>query len=184
MRFEKGRSGNPGGRPKAHGEIRDFACQHTDLALRTLVEIAERGENESARVTAANALLDRGLGKPAVPVADDVPLQITFKIGNRDLRPPVDVTPASDAPPPMARLTVERLDLGEGPPRRCELDSIKCFDVGAASQQGGIFEHASHRLQRKVSWLAVLAANDPRTRDHDGHCDLRAPGQHLPEFCI
>jgi len=99
MRFEKGRSGNPGGRPREHGEIRELARKHTDLALRTLVEIAERGENESARVTAANALLDRGWGKPAVPVADELPVKITFKIGDRDIRPPKDVTPAMEALP-------------------------------------------------------------------------------------
>jgi hypothetical protein len=104
MRFERGRSGNPGGRPKAYGEIRDLARQHTDVALRTLVEIATHGENESARVTAANAILDRGWGKPAVPVVTaDVPEVITLDFGTK-LRPPrpafedgehsmVDVTP-------------------------------------------------------------------------------------------
>jgi hypothetical protein len=56
----KGQSGNPGGRPKVEGEIRELARQHTMTALRTLIEIAEQGENESARVTATNALLDRG----------------------------------------------------------------------------------------------------------------------------
>jgi hypothetical protein len=87
MRFEKGQSGNPGGRPKAYGEIRDLARQHTDLALQTLVEIATHGENESARVTAANAILDRGWGKPAVPVvAADVPEVITLNFGTT-LRP-------------------------------------------------------------------------------------------------
>jgi hypothetical protein len=88
MRFEKGQSGNPGGRPKAYGQIRDLARQHTDVALRTLVEIAEHGENESARVTAANALLDRGWGKPAVPIIPaDVPEHITLNFGTT-LRPP------------------------------------------------------------------------------------------------
>ena len=96
MRFEKGNSGNPGGRPKGYGDLRDIARQHTELALRTLVEIAERGENESARVTAANALLDRGWGKPAVPIVqEDLPEVITFNIGGdlhpRDIK---DVTPA------------------------------------------------------------------------------------------
>jgi hypothetical protein len=95
MRFEKGHSGNPGGRPKAYGELRDLARQHTDLALQTLVEIAAHGENESARVTAASALLDRGWGKPAVPVTNEPPVRITFKMGDRDIRPPEmrDVTP-------------------------------------------------------------------------------------------
>jgi hypothetical protein len=57
-------------------------------ALRTLIEIAERGENESARVAAANAILDRGYGKAAVPVVPaDLPEVITFNIGT-ELRPP------------------------------------------------------------------------------------------------
>ena len=82
MPWEKGRSGNPGGRPKGDGEIRDLARQHTTAALRTLIEIAEHGENESARVTAANAILDRGWGKPAVPlVRDDRPEVITINFG-------------------------------------------------------------------------------------------------------
>jgi hypothetical protein len=86
--FEKDQSGNPGGRPKIEGEIRELARQHTMTALRTLIEIAEGGENESAPVTAANALLDRGWGKPAVlVVGDDGPAVITLNFGT-ELRPP------------------------------------------------------------------------------------------------
>lgn len=40
------------------------ARRHTDKALAALVDIATKGESESARVTAAIALLDRGYGKP------------------------------------------------------------------------------------------------------------------------
>src|SRR4051812_27673059 len=94
MPWGKGQSGNPGGRPKGHGEIRELARLHTATALATLVEICQGGENESARVAAANAILDRGWGKAAVPaVADDAPTVITFKMGTRDLRPVEDAAP-------------------------------------------------------------------------------------------
>jgi hypothetical protein len=68
--FGKGESGNPGGRPKGVGEIRDLARQYTAAAVATLVEICENWRNESARVAAASALLDRGWGKASVS-ADD-----------------------------------------------------------------------------------------------------------------
>lgn len=41
-----------------------IARQHTDTAILALVDICLNGESESARVSAANALLDRGYGKP------------------------------------------------------------------------------------------------------------------------
>jgi hypothetical protein len=104
MRFKPGISGNPGGRPKGHGEIRELARAHTMTALQALVEIAERGENESARVAAANAILDRGWGKAAVPVADSgAPPVITLNFGTIP-RPPQrvgdDATPAIESGAP------------------------------------------------------------------------------------
>jgi hypothetical protein len=58
--------------------------QHTEDAIATLVEICRNGENESARIAAANALLDRGWGKPTVPVvACDPPEVITVDFGYR-----------------------------------------------------------------------------------------------------
>lgn len=44
--------------------ISELAREHTDTALATLAQIATTGESEAARVSAANALLDRGYGKP------------------------------------------------------------------------------------------------------------------------
>jgi Family of unknown function (DUF5681) len=62
--FQKGQSGNPGGRPKANASLQLMARQHTGMALRTLAEIAKKGEKEASRVAAATALLDRGFGRP------------------------------------------------------------------------------------------------------------------------
>lgn len=66
---------------KAPAEIRSLARSHTEKALNTLVEIMEtKGVNESARVSAANSLLDRGWGKAAQLLAGDDeggPIQLT-----------------------------------------------------------------------------------------------------------
>lgn len=71
MAFQPGQSGNPGGRPKASARVRDAAREHTEAALAVLVQIAKAGESEAARVAAANAILDRGYGKPTQPVDGD-----------------------------------------------------------------------------------------------------------------
>src|SRR4029450_4330574 len=65
MPFEKGQSGNPGGRPKVVAEVRELAREHTGEAIETLVSIMTNHKAApAARVSAANALLDRGYGKP------------------------------------------------------------------------------------------------------------------------
>ena len=65
MPFEKGQSGNPGGRPKVVAEVKELAREHTSEAIETLVSIMTNTKSApAARVSAANALLDRGYGKP------------------------------------------------------------------------------------------------------------------------
>ena len=62
--WQPGQSGNPGGRPKEVGHVRDLARQHTEAAIETLAAIMnDADEKAPARVAAAEALLARGWGK-------------------------------------------------------------------------------------------------------------------------
>ncbi len=63
--FKPGQSGNPGGRPAKLKAVEDAARAHTTMAIATLAEICRSKKAPAAsRVSAAEALLDRGWGKP------------------------------------------------------------------------------------------------------------------------
>jgi len=62
--FKPGKSGNPGGRPKAVKEVEALAREHTITAINTLVRLATSAKSEPAQASAAQALLDRGWGRP------------------------------------------------------------------------------------------------------------------------
>lgn len=68
--FSPGRTGNPGGRPKLPEDIkhvRELARQYTGEAISALIDVL-RSESMSAKVAAANVLLDRGWGKAEQPI--------------------------------------------------------------------------------------------------------------------
>lgn len=83
--FEKGQSGNPGGRPKQPHSVVEVAQQHCVEMIELLVEIA-KDENYAinSRVKAAEIILDRGLGKPrqaldlGVPPGENLNLLVEF----------------------------------------------------------------------------------------------------------
>jgi hypothetical protein len=52
-------------------DIRSLARSYTEVAIQTLAAIAQNGKSEPAQVSAAQALLDRGWGKPAQPIDGD-----------------------------------------------------------------------------------------------------------------
>lgn len=81
--FKPGQSGNPRGRPKESADLKALARQHTKEAVERLVHWL-RSDNPKASVTAAQALLDRGYGKPAQSVTGEGgegPVQIVVKTG-------------------------------------------------------------------------------------------------------
>jgi hypothetical protein len=80
--FQKGVSGNAGGRPKLPEDIkhvRELARAHTEDAIYALVDVLN-GNGASARVAAANALLDRGWGKAEQPIVGDKDAPLTIQI--------------------------------------------------------------------------------------------------------
>lgn len=62
MPFQPGQSGNPGGRPKGSNAVRLLAQEHTEVAISVLVRALD---DPKLCVSAAQALLDRGWGRPA-----------------------------------------------------------------------------------------------------------------------
>ena len=69
--FISGHSGNAGGRPKDEHRVAELARSYTTEAIDTLVALMRSGKDERVRGTAAQALLDRGWGKPKVEVVTE-----------------------------------------------------------------------------------------------------------------
>lgn len=62
MKFQKGKSGNPGGRPKENDELKALAREQSETAVKRLVYWM-KSKNPKASVAACQILLDRGYGK-------------------------------------------------------------------------------------------------------------------------
>jgi hypothetical protein len=72
MAFQKGKSGNPGGRPIMPPGLREAAKAKTVEALDVLAAVMRDDKAPpAARVSAAVAILDRGWGRPAQSVQVD-----------------------------------------------------------------------------------------------------------------
>jgi len=57
-----------------------LARAHTELGIQTLAGIARNSTSDTARVSAAQALLDRGWGKPAQPhTGEDGDIRVTLR---------------------------------------------------------------------------------------------------------
>jgi len=62
--FQKGKSGNPGGRPQVRGEVRELAQSKAPRAFKRLIELME-SKDQRVAMAASNAVLDRAYGKPS-----------------------------------------------------------------------------------------------------------------------
>ena len=97
LKFRKGQSGNPGGRPKVLGEVQELARQYAPKAIVELARLALKAKNETARIAAIRELLDRGYGRPrqvmevSVP-AGDVIQQLLDDIDARSRNEPPPVS--------------------------------------------------------------------------------------------
>lgn len=72
-RWKPGVSPNPKGRPKEFKELKELCREYTFEAVAALVDVLRTGQPRE-RVIAANAILDRGYGKPeqSVEVSGEV----------------------------------------------------------------------------------------------------------------
>ncbi len=60
-------------------ELRGAERQYTMKALEVLAHVAQHGESESARVSAASTLLDRGHGRPTQAVEGTLDGEMTIR---------------------------------------------------------------------------------------------------------
>ena len=84
--FVKGTSGNPGGRPKVEGHVREVARQCTADAMQTLKDIMlDKDAPHAARVTAANSILDRGYGRPGQALSLELQRRKVYELSDDEL---------------------------------------------------------------------------------------------------
>ena len=86
-------AGRPLGSPnKLTRPLKEFAALHSETCIAVLVELRDHAETEHVRLAAANALLDRGHGRPRQAIdmhADDSLTIIVNRLGQA-----VEVLPA------------------------------------------------------------------------------------------
>jgi hypothetical protein len=110
LKFRKGQSGNPGGRPKVLGEVQELARQCAPTVIVELARLALRAKSETARIAAIRELLDRAYGRPrqvvevSVPAGDPLQMLLDEIDARERIEPPVSHTPDRDHLSPASDL--------------------------------------------------------------------------------
>jgi len=84
--FQKGKSGNPGGRPVITSEVRELARKSAPKAFERILKLMN-DKNPRIAMAASNAVLDRAYGKPS-------PEERTASIAMRPVKSAADVVEA------------------------------------------------------------------------------------------
>ena len=108
MAFVKGKSGNPGGKPKELKNVLAQARRISPVALRVLKKILnDKSAGNQVKVSAASVVLDRAWGKPAQAItgADGGPAVMKFTWEGQ--APPAIVTPQVSTSADNAKSSVD-----------------------------------------------------------------------------
>ena len=80
--FQKGQSGNPGGRAKMPAEIREMLTSNTEKAVKAIIKFVD-DEDPRVALKAAELMLDRAYGKTQ-PANEPVSFELPDEMGNAD----------------------------------------------------------------------------------------------------
>ena len=88
-------AGRPVGVPnKLTRPLKELAALHSEGCIAVLVELRDHAEAEHVRLAAANALLDRGHGRPRQEIDENDDGRVTIIVQGSTPRPVLEVRPA------------------------------------------------------------------------------------------